>query len=427
MGDCTRGKTRGATEAIPSPTRPERMATETFCPSEADHWRARGRTNDEAETLAAIWRAFPDLSVDQSLEARQARSRQRVLALRPFHDAIDAAREAKRRADNIAFMEAKADDGTISTRGRAILTGRDRHGLDWDDAVAFADGWYAAHAGWVHDPRRWSHARSGRTGRVVVYDLGFVDGGPRCRPVRRCTSRRFGRAAPGQCATPRCCGGQARPLPNQWPKPADAARPVSWSRRLAIVGDAGLLERVLGHADAQAMTVVAIGADGFVAGATADLSRPLTPTRADTMLHQPRHREALRALIAGHDYDDVLVAGDGEALRVVDAVVDVLPLCRTMERTRNSVLQQRAQLRLWLGRGRGVGDSIGGGHIRWGKTLPFLSGRLGEFTARHVGPAPLRGHLVRIEIRAGELAHGYGASDGRLLDDDRRDEQGPSA
>ncbi len=220
---------------------------------------------------------------------------------------------------------------------------------------------------------------------------------------------------------------QARPLPNQWPKPADAARPVSWSRRLAIVGDAGLFERVLGHADAQAMTVVAIGADGFVPGATADLSRPLTPTRADAMLHQPRHREAMRALIAGHDYDDVLVAGDGEALRVVDAVVDVLPLCRTMERTRNCVLQQRAQLRLWLGRGRGVGDNIGGGHIRWGKTLPFLSGRLGEFTAHHVGPAPLRGHLVRIEIRAGELARGYAASDGRLLNDDRRDEQGPSA
>ncbi len=74
------------------------------------------------------------------------------LALRPFHDAIDAAREAKRRADNFAFMEAKPHEGTISTWELAILTGRDRHGLDWDDAVAFADGWYAAHAGWAHNP-----------------------------------------------------------------------------------------------------------------------------------------------------------------------------------------------------------------------------------------------------------------------------------
>ncbi len=397
--------------------RPERMAIDTFRPGEADHWRARGRPSDEAETLAAIWRAFPDLSADHSLEARQARSRQRVLALRPFHDAIDAARETKRRADNFAFMEAKADEGTISTRDLAILTGRDRHGLDWDDAVAFADGWYAAHAGWVHDPRPWSNARSGGTGRVVAYDRGFVDGGGDVADpfdaVRRANLAALRR---DNAPRPAVLAVQARPLPSQWPKPADAARPASWSRRLAIVGDAGLLERVLGHADAQAMTVVAIGADGFVAGATADLSRPLTPTRVEAMLHQPRHREALRALVVGRDYDDVLVAVDGEALRVVDAVADVLPLCRTMERTRNSVLQQRAQLRLWLGRGRSVGDSLGGGHIRWGKTLPFLSGRLGEFTARHIGPSPVRGHLVRIEIRAGELAHGYAAPDGRPLD-----------
>ncbi|MEP9404553.1 hypothetical protein [Sphingomonas sp. VNH70] len=393
------------------------MRNDSFRPGDADHWRARGRPDNEAEALAAIWRAFPELPHDQPLEARQARSRQRVEALRPFHDAIDAAREAKRRADNFAFMDAQADEGTISTRDLAILTARDRHALDWDEAVVFADGWYAAHAGWDYNPRPWRSLRPDTAQRLAAYDLGFVEGGGNVAdPFDAARRANLVALRMDNAPRPTVMPVRGRPLPSAWPKPDDAARPASWARRLALIGDASLLDRVRGHIAAQAMTVVAIGADGFACGDTADLTRPLTAARADALLGQPHYRAELRALIAGREYDDLLVIAEGEALRVIDGMADVLPLCRTMERTRNSALLQRAQLRLWLSRGRGVGDTIGGGHIRWGKTLPFLSGRLGEFTARHVGPAPVRGHLVRIETGAGRLADGYATAGGVPLD-----------
>ncbi len=40
-----------------------------------------------------------------------------------------------------------------------------------------------------------------------------------------------------------------------------------------------------------------------------------------------------------------------------------------MERTRNSVLLQRSQLRCWLDRGLGEDQNNGAGHIRWGKAI----------------------------------------------------------
>ncbi len=393
------------------------MTTETFRPGDPDHWLARGRPIDEAHALAAIWRSLPDLPADRPLDMRQARTRQRVEALRPFHDAIAAATEAKRKATNFAFMDSKADDGTISDHDLAILTARDRHGLDWDDAVAFADGWYTAHAGWVYNPRPWRSDHRGNLCRIAAYDLGFVDGGGDVAdPFDAARRANLAALRKDNAPRPAIAPVRARPLPSDWPMPGDSARPVFWSRRLAIIGDPALLERVLDHAGTAELTVVAIGTNGFVAGGIADLSRPMTTVRADAILERPFYRSALQALIAGQDYEDVLVAAGGEALRVIDGMADILPLCRTMARTRNSVLQQRAQLRLWLGCGRGAGDSIGGGHIRWGKTLPFLSGRLGEFTARHVGPAPVRGHLVRIENASGRLAHGYALPDGTPLD-----------
>jgi hypothetical protein len=57
-----------------------------------------------------------------------------------------------------------------------------------------------------------------------------------------------------------------------------------------------------------------------------------------------------------------------------------------MERTRNSVIQQRGQFRTWLDRGLDTGEIMAGGHICWTKVAQGLSGRLGEFTARYGGP-----------------------------------------
>ena len=41
--------------------------------------------------------------------------------------------------------------------------------------------------------------------------------------------------------------------------------------------------------------------------------------------------------------------------------------------------------------------------------------RVGEFSARHVGPAPGGGHLIRVETAAGLLATGYASADGSPL------------
>jgi len=71
------------------------------------------------------------------------------------------------------------------------------------------------------------------------------------------------------------------------------------------------------------------------------------------------------------------------------------------------VLQQRAQFRLWLARGRAPGDQFAAGHIRWSKMAAGLSGRLGDFTARYAGPAQHRGHRIIVEDASGGLAHGY--------------------
>jgi hypothetical protein len=93
----------------------------------------------------------------------------------------------------------------------------------------------------------------------------------------------------------------------------------------------------------------------------------------------------------------------------------MLPRTRAMERTRNSVLQQRAQFRHWLARGRAPGDQFAAGHIRWSKMAAGLSGRLGDFTARHAGRAEPRGHRIVIEDASGDLAWGYRTAHGQEL------------
>ncbi len=165
------------------------------------------------------------------------------------------------------------------------------------------------------------------------------------------------------------------------------------------------------------MTIITIDRHaGFVPGdCPVETSVPIAASRADEIIADPRHGDALRAIVAGREIDDVLIAVQGDYLRIVDAFASALPLCANMERTQNSLLQQRVHLRCWLDRGYDGTDNLGAGHIRWGKAVKGLTGKLGEFTARHVGPAPRRGHLIRIEVEGGEPAHGYATSGGEPL------------
>ena len=86
---------------------------------------------------------------------------------------------------------------------------------------------------------------------------------------------------------------------------------------------------------------------GFtLAGVEAEAdSACLTPARADELISDPSQCDAITALLAGRQFDDILVSAHGDYLRVIDAFSVMFPLCRTMARTRNSPLQQRAHLR----------------------------------------------------------------------------------
>ena len=125
--------------------------------------------------------------------------------------------------------------------------------------------------------------------------------------------------------------------------------------------------------------------------------------------------DQLRALLAGRDFDDILVAAQGPYLALLDLHAAALPLCRTMERTRNTVLQQRAHFNVWLDRGLMAGESLGTGHIRWGKAVKGLTGKLGEFTARYAGKQPGGGHCIVIQTPDGLPAAGYVSTQGEPL------------
>lgn len=407
------------------------VVCETFDPTEARCWLTRGRSVEHASELARIWRTFPDLPATAPMDARMARGRERVAAMKPLNDAISAAREAERHARNFALIEQHLADATIDDRELAVLRGRDDYGYDWDIAVAYASGWTAAQAGWEH--RFFADGADRQAAKRDAYDRGFADGGgdqadlfDAARRSNLAVLRRDNQPAAPPPARP------ALPAPSSWPKPSDHARPTRWSRRLLIISDATIEEvtpglmRVTGlhltdevraRPGSEAMTIVTIDrVAGFVAGdCPAERSAPMEASRADAIIADPRHGEALRALLANVEIDDVLIAVQGEYLRIVDAFASALPLCANMERTRNSLLQQRAHLRCWLDRGYAGHINVGAGHIRWGKAIKGLTGKLGEFTARHVGPAPRRGHLIRIEAEGGEIAKGYAASTGEPL------------
>ncbi|MEG8219613.1 hypothetical protein OSJ57_03115 [Sphingomonas sp. HH69] len=373
--------------------------TNNFDPADAGCWMARGRPAHHAHALADAWRRFPDLPNDAPLEARMARGRERVQALRPLNEAIRLETERQRQSANFACIERQIAEGSADSRNPAILHARDVHGYSWDAAVAYADGLYAALAGWESRPPSPPHTGDPDI-RRPAYAQGFLDGGGQPDDIFD-AARRSLAATPSEIAHPQNPPA-ARPLPSQWPNPTDISAPVSWQRRLLLLGAS---ERETGAIGILAMLSERPGhgaAAQYVISAETGL-HPLSGLSAPP----PDDGAALRQILRQGDYTDILIVANDAEFDRLDADADILPLARTMARTRNSVLQQRAQFRLWLARGRAPGDQFGAGHIRWSKMAAGLSARLGDFTARYAGPAGPRGHRIVIEDASGELAHGY--------------------
>ena len=397
--------------------------SEPFDPADADAWIAHGRRAEHAAILADAWRRFPDLPAHAPAEARMARMRERVTALRPVMEAMSQTAEEERQARNFAFTADRIAQGSADARDQAIIRGRDLHGYDWDRAVRYAAGWYAAHAGWEPECRRPGPVNA----KAQAYDQGFRDGGGN-RDDLFDTARRA--LAAGPSASTSALPVSARPCPSDWPKPSDMPRPARWNRRLLILGapETGLLaDPASRSADTAVLlpalqacpgsdeaTVIVISGSGF--NALDGLAAPVVPLgRAGAESRLGARQDQLRVLLGSGDFDDILVAAQGDYLALLDANSAALPLCRTMERTRNTALQQRAHFRIWLDRGLAAGQTVGAGHIRWGKAVKGLTGRLGEFTARYAGKLPARGHRIVVETSDGEPADGFVTTQGEPL------------
>lgn len=379
-------------------------------PGDAGCWIARGRPAHHAEALAAAWQAFPDLPNDAPLEDRMARSRERVAALRPLHDAITAETEAARQKTNFAFAEREVASGTSDPRYAVILRARDTLGHDWNAAYSYADGFHAARSGW--DARFFGSGRSrDLEQRRQAYERGFRDGGGQPDDIFD-TARRSYAAAADETSSPSVRPpATARILPSLWPNPTDAPAPVSWHRRLIILSAAEASSGAIGHiAQLQAMT--GHDAAAIILADARNGLRLLQPGAAATTCADAE----IDRLFATRDFDDILLAADDPDLDYVDSLAARLPIVRNMERTRNSAIQRRAQFRIWIARGRAPGTQPAAGHIRWGKVAKGLSGRLGEFTARYAGPAEPRGHRIIVEDASGALAHGVRSPRGEILE-----------
>ncbi|WP_454887922.1 hypothetical protein [Sphingomonas oryzagri] len=406
------------------------MTQERFNPADPECWRSRGRTPDQAALLASVWREYPDLPSTAPLEERMARSRARVAAMKPINDAMTAETGRRRQEKNFAFTTSRVAWGTGDQRDVAILRGRNAYDYDWNHAIRYADGWQAADKGWEFRP-----FVSGPS-EHAAYDRGFRDGGGDIADLFD-TARRAMRVATCKADQPLLVSPtSARPLPSSWPKPTDAPRPSRWERRLVIIagedveparaeapaldhftGD--LFDRIRAHDGGLDATIVILtAAHGFI-DAT-EIMQPhcaiFSPARATELAEDQAQRERLRDLLGGREFDDILVIAEGPALDVIDAHAAALPLCRTMERTRHTPLLRRGQLRLWLDRGLAPGVMMASGHIRWGKAIKGLTGRLGDFTARYAGRAPDRGHILVIEHGNGVPACGFMTPGGEPLD-----------
>ena len=401
------------------------MQDTAFDPADAACWIAHGRPPDHAALIATAWRDFPDLPPSAPLAERRARSRERIVAMRPVHEQmrLDCAREQE--ATNFAFTEGQVRAGRGSAQDTAILAGHARYGYDWLRSVAYGEGWYAAEAGGDFRPPgadlRGIVCEAART----AYAQGFADGGGRRDDLFDTARRQF--VAAGRSVAPApVAATPARPLPSDWSQPGDAHRSAAWSRRLLILAATDvrmegppapaieLLDDPIAAAiratpgAAGARIVLLSAAHGFIdaAAVRAPWIEAMTPARADELVTSVATRAQLAALIPG-EIDDLLVAAQGDYLRIVDAHARILPLCRVMERTRNTPVQQRAHCRTWLARGRDAGENVGAGHIRWSKVINGLTGKLGEFTARYGGKATPRGHRIVIKIAPGVAATGY--------------------
>lgn len=159
-------------------------------------------------------------------------------------------------------------------------------------------------------------------------------------------------------------------------------------------------------------TILVVGAAGIAINPHAPRAPapPLTTAEADALIRDPVQSAVLRSAFVGREIDDILVAVQGEPLRVLDALFDALPIGRTRERTRNSALQQRAHLETWLARGVMPGENLGAGHIRWSKRALGLTGKLGEFVVRYAGRHPAGGHLLRVSLIDASIDPTVGAS-----------------
>lgn len=395
---------------------------QAFDPANAACWIARGRRPEHAAVIAQVWGDFPDLPNEAPFADRQARAKSRTQAMKPVFDAISTQLEAELEAGNFAFTERKTLEGNGDDRDLAILRGRDDYGFGWHVANRYADGWYAAHAGWAHKFSDAFPCKASPEVRQAAYDQGFADGGGDRGDLFDAARRSYAaqlrqsNMVPGDSAP-----APARPLPSAWLKPTDQPRPARWSRRLAIISDADLaygdpereawdyLTIIRARPGAEDVKVLILTNQGFVDSASyvPGLS---VPRQIDDATASRQIRDA----IAGLEFDDILVALQGDDLALLDRIAGVLPLCRAMERTRNTRIQFRAHLMVWLDRGVGATDSVGAGHIRWGKVIQGLSGKLGEFTARHVGAAPGGGQLVRVEV-GGRPATGFATASGLAL------------
>ena len=399
------------------------MISEPFDPAVEATWIARGRRPDHASILADAWRRFPDLPNEADKEARIARMRDRALALRPVMESMSKAAEEERQARNFAFTETKIAEGKGDDRDQAILRARSLHGYDWDRAVRYALGWYAATAGWEPEVRR----AGSETPATFAYDQGFADGGGNRDDIFDAARRAYDATAVIEVQSMPTTG---RPLPSTWPKPTDDPLPARWTRRLLILAapeagwlgnapeqTAALLLPALQASEGQVeLCVIVVSSAGFHALARSGPDATATEhLSADAVRFDPRLIDQLRALLAGRDFDDILVAAQGPYLTLLDLHAAALPLCRTMERTRNTVLQQRAHFNVWLDRGLMAGESLGTGHIRWGKAVKGLTGKLGEFTARYAGKQPGGGHCIVIQTPDGLPAAGYVSTQGEPL------------
>lgn len=370
---------------------------EQFDPTSAATWMARGRSACDAETLASIWREYPDLPPSAPLDERMLRTRARVAAMRPMHDTMQKEQERARRARNFAFIAGKAASGTIDDRDLAILRGRDTHRFDWNEAVRYAEGWYAARSGWAYRERRRTDLEN--ASERAAYDVGFSDGGGDQGDLFDAARRAFIAAAPSNTTTLQLQLRSARPLPSSWPKPSDAPRPARWARRMAILAPGDLITRAKGGTGL-GMDVLPKEAHGLTVVVLRDGEWTLPSGKQIAA-------EDLRGLLQTNEITDILTTVSGKELAMLDQAAAVLPLAAICERAQNSPLQMRVHVRTWLSRGLSAGQNAGAGHIRWSKAAQGLKASLGEFTAVDRGSSGRGSHQIAVVLDDGSLAVGF--------------------